>query len=149
MEEINLLKKLISIPSYVDEDKNADESKLGEYIGNFLASECKWFILSKQKVVNNRFNIIANDGYNPKIIFVCHMDTVKPAGNIENNFQARIVGNKLFGLGASDMKGGIAALLYAIKKVGSTKGVTLIFDCDEEYYFSGIKKLLAEYTFQP
>lgn len=107
MEEVKLLKKFISIPSYVDKDAKTDESKLAEYIWDFLASECKWLRLNSQKVLNNRFNIIANDGYSPKIIFVCHMDTVKPTGNIENNFQARIVGNKLFGLGAADMKGAL------------------------------------------
>jgi acetylornithine deacetylase/succinyl-diaminopimelate desuccinylase-like protein len=47
------------------------------------------------------------------------------------------------------MKAGIASTLTALKKFKHTKGVTLTLECDEEYYFKGIKKLLKEYKFNP
>jgi acetylornithine deacetylase/succinyl-diaminopimelate desuccinylase-like protein len=35
-------------------------------------------------------------------------------------------------------------MLTAVKSVGRTKGLTMIFDSDEEYSFSGIKQLIAK-----
>jgi acetylornithine deacetylase/succinyl-diaminopimelate desuccinylase-like protein len=52
----------------------------------------------------------------PSLMLVGHTDT-KPAGNrnewTSDPFQAEVRAGRLYGLGASDMKGGIAAMLYA------------------------------------
>jgi succinyl-diaminopimelate desuccinylase len=40
------------------------------------------------------------------------------------------------------MKGGIASLLTAACSAGKTQGLTLLFDCDEEYAFAGINQLI-------
>jgi acetylornithine deacetylase/succinyl-diaminopimelate desuccinylase-like protein len=144
---INLLQQLIAIPSYVD--KNNNEKKLGEFIFSFLNKNLPWFKIQKQKVTDSRFNLIASDGYKPKLIFLCHLDTVKPTDDIKKMLIPKIKDKKIYGLGACDMKGGIASLLIALKEKNKTKGVMVIFDCDEEYYFLGIKKILEEYSFNP
>jgi acetylornithine deacetylase/succinyl-diaminopimelate desuccinylase-like protein len=69
-----------------------------------------------------------------------HLDT-KPVGNRDewetDPFEPRIIDGRLYGLGASDMKGAIGALIYslaAIKRVGLSKGgcIELILTADEE-----------------
>jgi len=144
---INLLKKLISIPSFVDEKNN--EKLMANFIIDFFKNNLSWFDIKKQKIINNRFNLIISDGYKPNLIFLCHLDTVKPTDNIKKMLTPKITSKKIYGLGACDMKGGISSLLAALKEKNKTKGVTVIFDCDEEYYFLGIKKILEEYSFNP
>jgi len=143
----DLLKKLISIPSFVDEKNN--EKLIAIFIIDFFKKNLPWFSIKKQKIANNRFNLIISDGYRANLIFLCHLDTVKPSGDIKTMLTPKIVNQKVYGLGACDMKGGIASLLTAIKEKNKTKGVTVIFDCDEEYYFLGIKKILEKYSFNP
>lgn len=144
---IKLLKQLISIPSYVDQDN--DERLIGDFIFNYFKENCPWFKMEKQKVNGKRFNLIITDKFEPKIIFVCHMDTVKPVGDKKEMLTPKIINNKIYGLGAADMKGGIACLMDALKNSEPTKGISIIFDCDEEYYFLGIKKILEKYRFKP
>jgi len=77
------------------------------------------------------------------------MDTVEPKSEWEYNpFQGKIKDDKLYGLGSCDMKGGIACILNAVKKI-STKGLTLLFYCDEEYDFKGMKEFLKEFSSSP
>lgn len=55
-----------------------------------------------------------------KNLLMCgHMDTIYLDGVLDsNNFiKAEIKGDKMFGLGSSDMKGGLTAMLYALKEL--------------------------------
>lgn len=144
---ITLAKKIISIPSYVDSKNN--ESQLGKYLYTYLKSNFKWLKIYKQKVENDRFNLIATNSSSPQIVFISHLDTVRPSGNKKERLKPRIKKNKLLGLGAADMKGGLAATLCALQEVGPKKGISIIFDCDEEYYFKGIKRVIREYKYKP
>lgn len=138
---------MISIPSYFDQNNN--EKLMEGFIFNFLNNHCPWFKIEKQKVSDRRFNLIISDGYLPKILFLCHMDTVKPISDKKIMLAPKVINKKIYGLGAVDMKGGIASLLTALSEIRFTKGVTIVFDCDEEYNFLGIKKFLKKYSFKP
>lgn len=147
MNTLKVLQDLVTIPSFVDDTHN--EHDLGNYIFDYLNDKTT-FHVEKQLVEGNRFNIIAHDNHPPKLLFCCHMDTVPYSGNwTYKPLQATIDGDHVFGLGTSDMKGGIACLLSAIAQVKNTRGLWLLFDVDEEYYFKGMKKFLDNYSLQP
>lgn len=140
MNVTNFTKKLVSIPSFVGQ--GFDEQKIGEFLYKFLKS-LKNFAVIKQPVENNRFNIILKDKYPTKLLICAHIDTVQPKGN--NALKPRVRGEKLFGLGSTDMKGSLAALICALGKVQKTKGLMLLLYVDEEYDFLGMKKFIDEY----
>jgi succinyl-diaminopimelate desuccinylase len=68
-----------------------------------------------------------------------HYDTVAPAGNwTKPPFQAETDGEKLWGLGASDMKGGLASMMMAMKVLAGVGGppvgkVIFLATPDEEF----------------
>ena len=67
----------------------------------------------------------------PSIIFHGHLDVVP--GRPEQ-FEARVEGDRLIGRGAYDMKGGLAAMMCALKDLAVQDGVRVRFVCvpDEE-----------------
>lgn len=106
-ESIDLLKDLISFKSVTPNDKGCQNyliEKLKE-----LEFEIK---LLKYGDVPNFFALKGSQG--PLFVFAGHTDVVPAGNNSEwdsDPFQAQIRDNKLYGRGASDMKGSIAAML--------------------------------------
>lgn len=142
---VKLAKKLISIPSYVDGETN--EIKIAEFIYGYLKNNCPWLRVEKQKIEGSRFNIIATDGYPAKLLICGHLDTVIPKSGWKfDPLKSFIEDGKLYGLGALDMKGNLAALLTALRGFSSTKGLLLLFYIDEEYNFAGMRKFVADYN---
>ncbi len=82
----------------------------------------------------------------PRVIFYGHIDVVPAEG--WDAFNARVENRKIFGRGAADMKGSIAALLHALEMV---KGKPLKYDIsvmmttDEEFGQSSQLRYLADY----
>lgn len=143
MNIIDLTIKLVSIPSYVSDKTN--EVNIAEFIFQYL-KQFSFLKVEKQFIDNKRFNIVATTLGKPKLLLAGHMDTVEPKqGWTKNQFGKNIIGNKLYGLGAADMKGGIAAILCSLSKFQKIQGLTLLFYCDEEYDFAGMKYFIANY----
>lgn len=143
MNTVDLTKKLISIPSYVDDSTN--EQEIAEYVYQYL-SNIPWLITTKQNVKNDRFNVIAYSSPYPKLLLVGHLDTVQPSANwqtlpcqpIEKN-------NTIIGLGSSDMKSGLAAILSSLPKKKPVTELMILFYVDEEYDFAGMKQFTRKY----
>lgn len=143
MELIELTKKLISIPSFVGQDKN--EMAVADFIFKYL-QRFSFLQVEKQIVEGVRFNIIAKTKGKPKLFFAGHMDTVCPKkGWTKDQFKGETENDKLFGIGAIDTKSGVAALLYALNDFDDISGLTMLFYCDEEYDFKGMKKFIKDY----
>lgn len=91
--------------------------------------------------------LIMSIGKEQKVGFLGHTDTVEYIDGWDSNpFELTKVGNKLYGLGVCDMKGGIAAILDAISKIDFDKlkyGIKLYFTYDEEIDFGGINELIS------
>jgi succinyl-diaminopimelate desuccinylase len=67
----------------------------------------------------------------PQIILHGHIDVVP---GFEEQFTPRVEGERLIGRGAYDMKGGLAAIMCALRDLRELKGATVRFVCvpDEE-----------------
>ena len=90
-------------------------------------------------------NIIARTtlGRPERVVIAGHLDTVPPA----DNMTARLEGEMLYGIGACDMKGGVAvALALAARAVNPNHDVTFVFYAAEEVEdsFNGLAQVLRE-----
>jgi len=135
-KELELLEKLVSLPSFVDKKNN--EKKVADFVFEYLR-QFSFLEVTRQKISKDRSNIIAKTKGSPQLFFAGHMDTVLPKNNIHS---IKKENGKLFGLGALDTKGGIAALLAAIGEMGEIKNTSFLFYCDEEYHFEGMRSFL-------
>jgi acetylornithine deacetylase len=77
------------------------------------------------------------------IAFSGHMDTVPDTGWVENPWSAHIDGDTLTGLGSTDMKGPVAAIITAARALPDWMPVTLLITTDEETTKQGAR-LIAE-----
>ena len=138
-ELIDLLKNLVKINSIYPQEK-----EISDYLFKYLKSN--GFKVQKQKVDLNRFNLLASKGSGKKfILFYGHLDTV-PVVERENwetdPHKPVIKSNKLFGLGASDMKGGLSAFLTATKETNLP--IKILLAADEENISEGAWKAVKE-----
>ena len=170
MSAIDILKDLIAIDSVnpfktiIKEGKEigiGNEEKIAEYLEEKLISN--GFIVKRQIVqeetsavkdrkeirVPERYNLLASKGQGEKsLLFYGHMDTVDVKEGWETNpFEAVIKTENgkqiVYGLGANDMKGGLAAILLAIENEDvSNYQLKVAFVCDEEFWSYGTVKLL-------
>lgn len=94
-----LTKKLMSIESVT-----GAEREVGEFLSSHLAG--RGYRVERQQVTADRFNILAFAG-DPAVVLCTHIDTVPPPLPIGED------GDFLYGRGACDTKGIIAAMLEA------------------------------------
>jgi acetylornithine deacetylase/succinyl-diaminopimelate desuccinylase-like protein len=87
---------------------------------------------------------IRGSGDGPTLLLTGHLDTVSLGGEWAGT-AARVDGDKLFGRGAYDMKGGIAAILLAARElrgVGLAGDVVIAAVADEEHHSIGTTSLI-------
>ncbi len=143
MNEIELTKKLISTPSYVD--KTTNESFAIKFLDEYLKQNLKDVEIILQKVEGERSNIIVRKG-TPSFLVVGHIDTVEPRQGWSTNPVIPVENNgKIFGLGANDMKGSLASFITALVENGVPDDFMFLIYVDEEYDFKGMKKFVEEY----
>lgn len=86
----------------------------------------------------------------PSLLLIGHLDTVAPARDWRTDpFEPVIDGNKVYGLGSMDMKGGIAAVLETVQALLENKtllkgNLLVAFVADEELNSRGTYQLLQE-----
>ena len=91
-------------------------------------------------------NVVARTdlGRERRILLAGHLDTVPPA---EGNDEPRLVGSTLYGLGAADMKGGLAVFLHLAGRLRApSSDVTWCFYAAEEvaHEHNGLRRLWDE-----
>lgn len=140
-----ILKKLIAIPSVT-----GNEHDIAIYIADYLR-QCGVDSVELQPVEGNRLNVVAHlkgEKAGPVVLLTGHMDTVAPGeGWRTDPFKATERDGRIYGRGAADMKGGIAAILVAIRNAAAQReqmrGEAIIaFVCDEEAYSKGVDALI-------
>ena len=132
---MDILEKLISFNTIEDKENLL----LMDYVGNLLRD--KGFKIDYvYNCDKTKKCLIAKLG-DPNLLFLGHTDTVGYSNWSYNPFKLTLDGNKYHGLGACDMKGGIAAFLESINNTdldSLKKGIQVVLTFDEENNFEGI-----------
>lgn len=119
-DSLDLLCKLISIPSFSREEENT-------------ASAIELFLKEKGIETHRKLNNVwaFNKHYNaskPTILLNSHHDTVKPnAGYTRDPFSADLEDGKLYGLGSNDAGGCLVSLIAAFRYFYDKKGLKYNF----------------------
>jgi acetylornithine deacetylase len=106
----------------------------------------------RQTIAPQRDNIIARydrPGAPHTLLLEAHQDTVPTDHMTIDPFGARIEDGRLYGRGACDIKGGMAAMLAAFARIVHEKpagAANLILACtvDEEHLFLGVQRLVQD-----
>jgi succinyl-diaminopimelate desuccinylase len=137
---VALTAALIAVPSV-----SRNETRLADLVEARLRARAGTGAL---EITRLRNNVIArtNLGLERRVLIGGHLDTVPANGNEE----PRVVGSELFGLGAADMKGGLATKLRLAEEITAAPDrlrldVTLVFYEGEEIAeeFNGLRHVLA------
>lgn len=140
MDLKDLLSTLVSHDSVFGNEKS-----LAEWVVWYLSK--LGFQVNKQPVDKNRFNVLAKKAGGSNLLCYGHLDTVPVYNGWGTDpFSLTAKGDRLYGLGSCDMKGGIAAMLYAIQNLGASDPVTVFFAVDEENASEGAWHLVNKET---
>ena len=146
-EIINLLQQLVSINS-INPDLVADGPGEGEIAG-FVAN---WLTKAGLEVEIDEpepgrpsvIGIVRGTGGGRSLLLNAHMDTVGVAG-MERPHEPSIIGGRLYGRGAYDMKAGLASIMYAAanaRKLNLHGDVIVTAVSDEEYASIGTSSIV-------
>lgn len=136
---VSVLRALVAIPSVNPSIAPAEGT--GEAgVAAFIQS---WFVANGvrarlEDAAPGRPNVVAEVGRSddPTLVLCAHLDTVGSEGMTIAPFEAVIDGDRLYGRGACDMKGSVAAIMVAMAQLASTltRGrVVAALVADEEY----------------
>ncbi|HSB46694.1 MAG TPA: M20/M25/M40 family metallo-hydrolase [Candidatus Bilamarchaeum sp.] len=142
MDAVDLLRRLVSIKS-----AGPNERELGAHIEGLLREG--GFRTKRLEIAPGRFNILAErDGAGAPIGLYGHMDSVEPAqGWKADPYVLREEGDKLTGLGAWDMKAGLAAILCATREA-TARPLRIAFGVDEENISEGAHAIVESGFFR-
>jgi len=135
-EQIEFLARLVNQDSGTDDRDDVNRA------GALLAAPLADLGFAVERVTPERYGdhlVARKPGTGPRrFLFVGHFDTVFPAGTAKAR-PFRIADGRAYGPGVYDMKGGLAALLFALRAhrdAGTAAwretGVTVFFNTDEE-----------------
>jgi acetylornithine deacetylase len=143
---VNPMGRDVSGPEYL-------EGRVTDYLAQrFAAAGLPWV---RQPVAPGRDNVIARldatEPGGPVILWDAHQDTVPAEGMTVEPFVPLVREGRLYGRGACDVKGGMAAMLVALDRlrtVGVSRRATIVFAAtvNEEFGFSGAKALARLWT---
>lgn len=127
------------------------EAEIGAYVADTL--NALGLTVTTQEIEPGRVNVIGvlkGSGQGPSLLLNAHTDTVNVEGMSIDPFGAEIKDGRLYGRGAQDMKGSLAAMIGAAKALvdsgASLAGDVLITAvADEEYASIGTEALLTQF----
>jgi acetylornithine deacetylase/succinyl-diaminopimelate desuccinylase-like protein len=164
LDPVETLAQLVAIPSVNPMGRPASgatyyEGRLTEHLDRTFRR--LGLAVERQTVAPGRENLVARlDGDVPPerggrlILWDAHQDTVPVDGMMIEPFEPRVHGGRLYGRGACDTKGGMAAMLAAVARLASQRprGMpTIVISCtvNEEYGFTGGSALARLWTDRP
>jgi acetylornithine deacetylase len=154
-ETTRILRDLVKVPSINPMGRDLQgpeiyEHRVTAYLEAFFRELCVPF--ERQPIAPQRDNIIGRTerpGARHTLVFEAHQDTVPTDNMLIDPFSARIENGRLYGRGACDIKGGMAAMLAAFARLVREKPVgaaNVIMACtvDEEHTFLGVQRLVRD-----
>jgi acetylornithine deacetylase len=152
MDAVDILKDLIAIPSVNPMLRDVSgpeflETRLSDFLEDFFRRLKVDF--QRIEVLPGRSNVIARidrPGATSTILLDAHQDTVPVDGMTIAPFDPVLKDGRLYGRGACDVKGGLAAMLAAFCRLvsdrpGRSANVVMACTCDEESTAEGAKAL--------
>ena len=157
MDPLEILKTLVSIPSVNPMGRDLSgpeyfETRVSDWLCEFFAE--REIAHERIEVVAGRSNVIARvdaGDDRPTIILDAHQDTVPVDGMTIDPFDPVVRDGKIYGRGACDVKGGMAAMLCAVARLAEERpagaaNVIISCTCDEESNVQGITDLVRLWT---
>ena len=157
MDPLEILKTLVSIPSVNPMGRDLSgpeyfETRVSDWLCEFFAE--REIAYERIEVVAGRSNVIARvdaGDDRPTIILDAHQDTVPVDGMTIDPFDPVVRDGKIYGRGACDVKGGMAAMLCAVARLAEERpagaaNVIISCTCDEESNVQGITDLVRLWT---
>jgi acetylornithine deacetylase len=152
-ETTSLLRDLVRLPSVNPmgralQGPDLYEHRVSAYLEDFfhgIGVPCE-----RQTIAPQRANVIArfeSPEARRTLVFEAHQDTVPTDNMTVEPFGARVEDGRLYGRGACDIKGGMAAMLAAFARVVREKpagACNLVMACsvDEEHTFLGVQEMV-------
>ena len=124
----DFIRQLIDIPSVTGE-----EGDVARFVEKTLVD--RGFEVTLQEVESGRYNVYALTDGQPKVVLCTHLDTVPPF------YESSEDEEYIYGRGACDAKGCLAAMVEAASKLrdGNARGLGLLFVVGEEVDSIGAK----------
>jgi acetylornithine deacetylase len=153
LDTTRLLRDLVALPSVNPMGRPLQgpeiyEHQVTAYLENFFRTLGVPF--ERQPVAPRRDNLVAwcdPPGAAGTVVLEVHQDTVPTDNMTIDPFGARVEGGRLYGRGACDVKGGMAAMLVAFARLARERppgGPRVVLACtvDEEFTFLGVQRLV-------
>jgi acetylornithine deacetylase len=154
-ETTRLLRDLVALPSVNPMGRALSSPDLYEHrVTAYLEDFCKRLGVpfERQPVAPLRDNLVARyeqPGARRTLVFEVHQDTVPTDNMTIDPFGATVQGGRLYGRGACDIKGGMAAMLAAFARLVRERparacNVVLACAVDEEHTSLGVQRLAQD-----
>jgi len=148
LETLQLLIATPSVNPTLAPDEGTGEAAIAAVIRDWFSThgvECQL-----EEAAPGRPNLIARvgSGAGSALVLCAHMDTVSTEGMTIPPFEPRVEGNRVYGRGSYDMKGGAAAILCAMAALAKKplRGkVMAALVSDEEYASIGTQHFVANH----
>ena len=146
---IDLLASLVGIDSVNPAHGGPGEAAVAAFVAEWFGR--RGIETFRQEVLPGRENVVAvlpGRDRSRRIVFEAHMDTVSAAGMTIAPFTPTVRDGRLYGRGACDTKGGLAAMMHAVAEVHAARQVPpcdvwMAAVVDEEHAFAGVSRLVA------
>ena len=152
-ELIRLTQELVRIPSVRREESRGNEKEVALFVARLLGEMGLDVVVEEVEPGSpNVMAVLQGKDEGPCVMFECHTDVVTEGDSAEwkyDPFEGRLVGNRIYGRGACDTKGNLAAAIHAIKAVSeagiSFPGKILLgVLVDEEGLMRGVKHFIRQ-----
>jgi succinyl-diaminopimelate desuccinylase len=152
-ELVQLTRDLIRIPSVRREEGRGNEKEVALFLAHYLTDMGLDVVV--EEVDPDSPNVIAvlqGQKEGPCLMFECHTDVVTEGDPSEwkyGPFEGRVVANRIYGRGACDTKGNLAAAVRAVQAISQSgapfKGRILLgILVDEEGLMRGVKHFIRQ-----